>query len=464
MMILIAHYIGWFAVTTLAGLSVLLCIGYERQTLFRVERLAFAYPLGLGLITIQMALLSLFGAPYTAVSILVPWIPLFFALFIVHARTTNGRPPRIPPRRAMRLLRSEKIMIAALVLTVAYVFFRALIKPLEAYDAIAIYALKAKIFYLAGGIPPGFFGEFRELVPHVEYPLLVPLAETYFYTFWGDLADGAVKIVFPLYYAAILATVYCLMRRILARAPAILFTVLLATVPQFAEYATNGYADIVLAFYFTASFSALLVWMREGGKSLLVLSALFAALGIWTKTEGLLLAAVNAAVALLYSITNRRDRSSRSGFGYAVAVVAVVAAYFFLNRLLGLSVHSDFAQGDIFTWHALIGGMKRLPAILYEYQIQFFGPKKWNIVWIIFFLLFFTNIRKAFSGAARPITLAVLMAFAGYTGVYMITPQDIGWHLSTTASRLFLHLLPPVIVWIAVMSNETGYRLWDRKN
>jgi hypothetical protein len=85
---------------------------------------------------------------------------------------------------------------------VLYVFFRTLIKPMESYDSIAIYALKSKIFYLEKIIPPDFFRNFASFVPHIEYPLLIPLAEAGLYTFLGSLNDLLVKMIFPLYYAA----------------------------------------------------------------------------------------------------------------------------------------------------------------------------------------------------------------------------------------------------------------------
>ncbi|MDD5136000.1 MAG: hypothetical protein PHN63_01475, partial [Candidatus Omnitrophica bacterium] len=40
------------------------------------------------------------------------------------------------------------ILWAGIILEVFYAFFRALIRPIESYDAVAIYAIKSKIFYL----------------------------------------------------------------------------------------------------------------------------------------------------------------------------------------------------------------------------------------------------------------------------------------------------------------------------
>jgi len=127
---------------------------------------------------------------------------------------------------------------------VLYVFFRALIRPMESYDSIAMYAFKSKIFYLAKMIPPDFFKSFSDFVPHIEYPLLIPLAETQFYAFLGYLNDLLVKIIFPLYYVALLAVSYSISKRFLNRRASLLFTFLLATIPQVTDFATNGYADI----------------------------------------------------------------------------------------------------------------------------------------------------------------------------------------------------------------------------
>jgi hypothetical protein len=158
---------------------------------------------------------------------------------------------------------------------------------------------------------------------------------------------------------------------------------------------------------------------------------------------------VNVSIAL-YCMFAYGPAMARQAALYAAASVISVAGYLKLIGSLGMDLNIDFKgmRPDIVT------AVKRIPGILYEYQIQFFGPKKWNLTWVLFIAAFVAGFRKAFSGALKLPTFAILLALGAYTALYMITPLDFLYHVSKTASRLFLHFLPVVILWLAVYYDE----------
>jgi hypothetical protein len=321
---------------------------------------------------------------------------------------------------------------------------------MESYDAVAIYALKAKIFYTAGCIPQDFFAAFRSIVPHIEYPLLLPLSEAWFYTFFGTLDDLLVKAAFPLYYLSILAIFYFAIRRFLSRRSAMLFTFLLASVPQFGEYATNGYADLPLAVNYSAGFFYLYLWVTERREPYMWLSLLFSVLSLWTKTEALMLSCVSLAAVVLYFLSEKKPLP-KGGMIYISVLALAAASLVTLTGLSGLGVHGDF-KGSFRADRLL--DLKRIPMILYEYQRQFFGPKKWNMAWIVLILALVLRFRMVFSGRLKFVTMALALVFCGYAAIYMMLPGDISWHLSTTASRFFIHFLPIVFLWLALIFKE----------
>jgi hypothetical protein len=171
--------------------------------------------------------------------------------------------------------------------------------------------------------------------------------------------------------------------------------------------------------------------------------------GAWTKSEGLALFTVNISLAVIYVLTSYRSAAKQTLI-YIAASAIIIFAYLKMLAIFGISLNDDFrmAKPDMLT------ALKRMPAILYEYQIQFFGPKKWNIIWIIFLAGILTYLKRAFSGGMRFPTLAIFFVLAGYTAIYMITPQNFAWHLSTAVSRLFLHFLPIVVLWLALYYKE----------
>ncbi len=442
----ILKVIFWAALTIMIGWSILSIIFYRRDILPFKEKIALSYPLGIGLVTIEMAVLSFLGVEFSRTSILAWWSPLFIIALILHS-IGKGKSQATARRENVRFSLLEKFFIFGISFETLYTFFRALIKPIESYDAVAIYAIKSKIFYLAKAIPKDFFRNLKDFVPHIEYPLLLPLSETYFYVFFGSLNDLLVKIIFPLYYLSILTVVYFVLRRLASRKTSLLATFLLATIPQLSAYGTNGYADIILTFYYSASFFYLSLWMKNKNGGFLALSFIFSILSIWTKTEALMLSAATLAVMAIYIITEGRS-SIKIGISYILGLSMVVTLYLYMREQLGLKLHGDFAgaaQLDI----------KKIPSILYEYQRQFFGPKKWNIIWVVFLALFCINLKNAFSRNMRFVTFSILLAFSGYATVYMMLPQEgLAWHLSTTGSRFLIHFVPVVVLWVALSLKE----------
>lgn len=448
---------GWLVVTVAIGWSVLSILFYRKPLLFLPEKIALSYCLGLGLVTIEMAALSVFRINFSISSITIWWLPVFLiGLFLDFKSKKTASPYKDPAGKDGRLSALEKFFIFGISFETCYAFFRALAKPLEAYDAVAIFALKAKAFYMAASIPLDFFKTLSDPVCHPEYPLLLPLAEAGLYTFLGTLNDLLVKIIFPLYFVAALVIFYFMARRFAARKSTLLFTFFLASIPHFNEYATTGYADLVLALYYSASFFYLILGMRERRGQFLALSLLMSILGIWTKTEGLMLALVNMVIAGVY-ILNDVKALLRKGIAYIAAGMGSILAFLYIKKALGLAIQINMTGIDYGGWARSLFNVRRIPDILYGYQIQFFGPKKWNIIWIIFIAAFILQFKKAFLKDLRPVTLAILLIFAGYTAVYLVTPLDAAWHLSKTANRFFLHFLPLVLLWLAVLFKENKF-------
>jgi hypothetical protein len=198
------------------------------------------------------------------------------------------------------------------------------------------------------------------------------------------------------------------------------------------------------------------LWTRERKDAFLALSFILSALAVCTKTEGLMFAFVNAIVVMAYMVLGKSFNTK--GIIYAALSILMIITDVLIWRSLGLGVNSDFASSNAGFLARLASSFERIPAILYEYQIQLFGPKKWNIVWMLFLAGTVIGIKKWFLKELMPLTVALLSVFLGYTAVYMLSsaPQGIGWHLSTTGSRLFIHFVPIAALWLAVLSKEFG--------
>ncbi|MGB2706255.1 MAG: hypothetical protein WBC74_05325 [Candidatus Omnitrophota bacterium] len=457
--ILVTAFIGWNVLYLLSGRKGLTGFSF-------LEQASLSYLFGMGVLTIQMFIMSLRGIGYTRFNILLPWVVVVgLNLLVVIARRIRGfsvpGTERLPfPERKAGFRLSEVTLICLIALQTAYNFFRALMRPIESYDAVAIHGLKAKMIYLARGIGENFFGNLSTFFhgAHPDYPLLIPLSQTWVYTFLGNFNDILVKAIFPLFYLSFILVFYAVLKRITkSRFTALLFTFLLATVKQFSDYSTIGYADLEVGIYFALGLFYLYLWFREKEIRFFNISLISSILCLWTKNEGMLLVLVNIFVFLFYLLANVKKREKRritAFLLYAAILIYAISAWNTFRQDHGL-VNENFNLSMISIGN-LIPGLGKIPAILYEYQKQFFGFKKWNIIWILSFFVFITGFKAAFSKNIKYITAALFLFALGYSAMYIFSAVDIKFFVTSTGSRFLLHILPVTVFWMAIVIHESG--------
>ncbi|MFA6609963.1 MAG: glycosyltransferase family 39 protein [Candidatus Omnitrophota bacterium] len=434
-----------------AGWNILRLVSFKRAGALPAEELLTAYGLGIGAISLQMLLFYFLNVRYTILTITVPWI----ALFILNMRS-NGTGVRDRLKDGENRPVIEKLLVLGISLEVAYAFFRALIKPIESYDAVAIYAIKAKIFYLAQSIPSDYFTRISALYPHPDYPLCIPLAETFIYTFLGSFNDQLVKMIFPLFFVGILGMLYFAVRRFASRAYALLFTFLLASIPQFNSYAANAYQDLPLAYYYFVSAIFLFRWMEDRSRSqYLVVSAVMAGLAGWTKNEGMMYCVVNTAVIFAFALLDTGGRSwktVRSLAVYLSIIFVIMLPWTWIKKTSGI-VNGEIELANLNPSNMLKQIYKIVP-IFYEFQKQFFGPKKWNILFPAAAFIMILNYKKLFQGTGKYIFISLALSVAGYCVFYMISLVEINYFLSKTWSRFLIHFLPVLVYYLATLLKE----------
>ncbi|MFA5255581.1 MAG: glycosyltransferase family 39 protein [Candidatus Omnitrophota bacterium] len=441
-----ALFIGW---------NILYIISLKNTRLSFLEKLFVSYGLGFGFISLEMYIFHFFSLKFSLFSIMVWWIPLIAAVSLVASKRRKSHRPggkgAVTKKTPLSVL--ERFLICGISFEVIYAFFRALIKPIEAYDAIATYAIRSKIFYLAGSLPHDFFYNLSLLFPHPDYPLNIPLSETFVYLFLGGLNDQLVKVIFPIYFVAILGILYYAVKRLSGRAGALLFTFILATIPQFNHFATNAYHDVPFAYYCFTGTLFLLYWFKEpGSRGYLYISAVMTALAGWTKNEGFVYCVANIILLSVFLFLNRRTIKKRgllNGFLYVGIMLLVLAPWLWVKFTANL-VNSDVGSTSLEQLNIFKQSYKIWP-IFYEFQRQIFGPKKWNLIWIIFILSAIVYRKKLFDESRRYATISLILIVSGYIFAYLIGRDDI-WHMvGTTWSRMAMHFLPLAVYWLALL-------------
>jgi len=359
------------------------------------------------------------------------WGLLAAVAFVLKSRPAQTRDEAAPPSRLGKY-------IWTLALGGFFLFaIEAVSEPMWAWDFVAIWGLKGKTLFLAGGLPNRFFHDPQLAFTHPAYPLLLPVLFAALSTLAGGWNSQALALLYPGFELATLLLVWGFLRRRSSPAGAAAGIVLTAGLfPLFQSYLV-GLADIPLALGFVLAGTALLDALDAGGARHIrpvLLAAIFCST---LKKEGSVFLLLLAATAALRAIDDRR-RSSLT----AAAVLAVVPLCHraVLSGLLAPASDPDFrwsmiAQRDGaalarrlsetggYLLHAII--LPSLPALLAAAMI-------------------FVCTRRAFADLLLP-PLAVL------TGLYAVAPAFSTWDdpallASSSFGRIAVALVPTLFL------------------
>ena len=421
------------------------------------ETIGFSYFFGFGTVTIEMFIIGMLGFEFTKFNIIVPWIPIILLNAFLFWK--KNRKMSIESKRTERYTYWELILLALVSLQTAYNFLRAFLKPIESYDSVAIYALKAKMLYFDHGISGEFFSNVTKWFhgAHPDYPLFIPLSETWVYTFLNGFNDILVKLIFPLFFLASVFIFYSILNKAIKnRKLAIIFTFFLVTIKQFSDYSTIGMCDMELGMFFFITVSCFYLWTREKDKGyLLNLSLAATVLCVWTKNEGTLLALIATMIVVAYLVLYFKtlDKKLKTQlFSYTVITFAAILSWVFFKRHQNL-VNDNFTMSMISPRFFLMN-INKIPAILYEYQKQFFGIKKWNIIWILWLIIWIRNFKESLKKDIGFVTASFILCAIGYSLVYIFSTVEIKYFLITTVSRFLLHVLPLIVFWMAIIAKK----------
>lgn len=425
-----------------------------------IEVLALSYVVGFGLIPLYMILLYLAGIGFSYRTLYAPillFICIGYAYLLYRDRRISIN------LKYKKFDRMSLVFISLITFEIIHSFFRALIKPVESFDSVASFAIKAKIFFLAKCIPPDYFHNIATNFPHPYYPLMIPLQETFCFISMGSFNDMLVNIIFPMHFLALVILFYFNTKAVTSRMCALVFTFLIASLNELNRFSTMGYTDIHFALYVCIGF---LYWYRyvtskKENALFFYIPAIFSAFAIFTKDTGYMV----PALYLLLSVIYRREKKVvKEPFIMYIRYLAVtsllILPWIYLRIKLGPS--QTFIKKDILDMGYFICLAKeRILPILYEFQANAFGLKKWNMLWPVFMTLFIINYRWSWKTPLKYITALIVSVFILYFLFYLgVDPlafgrgRDYAFSLRSGMNRHLIHALPLIMFWLACLFKE----------
>jgi hypothetical protein len=447
----------------LLGLGAIFFLGYALLTRlvprprdFTVwERAAFGFGVGALALTLWMLALTWWGALFSLGRIIGSPLALAAALLL----TPRGRRAvqedwqvfQVRPRIA--LSGWDWLFLGLLGLLFLYALPRAALYPMWAWDAVATWGCKARIFYTNRGL------DLTCIDAHNYYPNLIPLLLSYLYFALGQANDSLVKVIFPLWGALLLGLLYSLAARLgLSRRWALglaAFLALNGTV--FIVHLYIAYADLPLACFTLGAAGLLYFWLADAAPrgSLTLTACLLAGLA-WCKYEGPPLAATIILAAALTLTWLRPARWVRRLGQLSVPLAGLVLGYLPWRLFMvqqKLEIGSDHIQG--FYPHQMAKAVYYLLAGLVE-------PFYFGFLWPALALALIFTGRKLWRSPILFLALLVGGNLAAIILAYAVAPTsaaEFPAYVRATLDRLLLHLTPTAALLLAL-----GLKAWRDEN
>ncbi len=302
------------------------------------------------------------------------------------------------------------------------------LRPVPGWDAVAIWSLKAKAVAAFGGYDNPVFLSAYYGFSHQDYPPVLSAWLSLGRSLGGDLTVSWVGQWMLAWLGAWVTTAAVLLA---ARWRAVAALVVLSFVlaPTVVRQLPMGYADAPAALLLLVGAVLLLQDERPTWAAALLLAT--AAL---VKNEATVFAGSLLVGSLATSALRRRAATCLA------AVVVAVAPWLVFTRLHGIA-NDTVTPATLSPGRALHLAGARLPTILASVGGELLPASAWalTVVAVVVLLAVYPWRGVPVAGAA--------LAWVAMVAVYVITPMDLHWHLSSSADRV---VLGPMALTIAM--------------
>jgi hypothetical protein len=200
------------------------------------------------------------------------------------------------------------LFVLGTVFIVFFRFYNGLLFPITNWDSLTEFAYLGRLYFEEGRIPL-LFGATLGIGSSANYPPLVPLLYTWFYTMTGEVTEVLARAVSPIFSLMTAIVTYSLantMYKSKGLAKSALF--FLTTVPVFMFVSEECLSDIVTAFFHLSSIYFLYMSLEKdqpGSRRLMFVAGLMAGASAFTKYDGLVSLIIGWALIILYKHLDR---------------------------------------------------------------------------------------------------------------------------------------------------------------
>lgn len=327
-------------------------------------------------------------------------------------------------------------------------YFDSIKEPHGLWDAFNYWNLKAKLISRAPGDWPLLFHQMISDDFHPDYPLLQTgyVARCWLFmkneSVWGPIV---VSSIFTFCTIGLLASS---VRILTNKINGLIAGLILLATPFYMTMGDSQYADNTVGFFYLATVVLLTFARKEPSNKplLFIATGIMAGLSAWSKNEGLLfIACLFCSQIFLLFFKNYRELFMELKYLFlGMLPVLILIAY----HKIAIAPPNDIVSAQGMQTLVKIGDYSRYKTIFKWWLEQFKTFGKWvlNPWWLFLFGILYKGIdfKKNRNNLISFLILLILMLM-GFFFIYIISPLDLEFHLSTSLHRLFFQLFPTFI-------------------
>jgi hypothetical protein len=416
-----------------------------------VASLALALCLGIGFSSVVSTALIVIGvAPTSRAFVLVDlvvWaIVAALGWWTNNASTPNFQlpTPKLPtPKRPQLwdwLALTAFGLIAIVALTSVIASSRA--APHGDWDAWAIWNQHAR-FLFRGGAGDAWRGLFSIAWSQPDYPLLLPASVARVWAYAGHettLGPILIAIGFGIAIVALVVTTIGGRYGWIAGALMLGATTFLTQVP-------SQCADVPLACFIVATLAVtygdVLRIPNPESRTPALIAGAASAMAAWTKNEGVVFVLLMFLIAVIVAVRRRDGRQLLWSIAGATSILIVVVGF-----KLALAPSSGLVEGQSLTvFLTRLMDPDRHMAVLglmAQHAMRWSAPFAFAVFPIVSLVAAWMALR--IGEVVRVMAIVLGLMLASYYVVYVTTPFDITWHVTTSVDRLLVQLWPALVL------------------
>lgn len=406
------------SVQMLAGFGLNRLLARNQPSAALPELFALSFLLGATLVSLLLFLAGFFVSGealrwfVTAVCLAVGWIG--WRRQKLQIRLRDLWPPNL----------AERVLLGVNLAQIAAVGWLCSVRVLG-WDGLLNYEVKARWAFLNGGVLPlPYFSDPTRDWSHQDYPLLLPLAESWIYLWLGRADQQLAKTVSWMFFVSAVCLLHAANRRFAVKgwqmlvSPLMVFTVPLMLIGD--GSASTGYADFPMAVFYLATIIFVIEFWRNEDFAALRLAGLLAAAGCWLKQDGFILWFCVAILLCLKALVEARSWKAdwRKWLQLATAVslgLMVFVGWRWFIAFVGASVRTEMQPVELVT---LVANAWLLPIIVKGVILELLNPRHWGVLWLLTFLSIGWMFWRRRASERVVMALAVVLPILAYASLH----------------------------------------------